>query len=684
MTQFHQVFFDETAEHLANMEYLLLAMDVAHPEAEKLNAVFRAVHSIKGGAATFGFADLAELTHALENLLDRLRKQALVLTDAMVEVFLRAKDVLQGMLTAHRGGPTVGGDEVSAVTHRLAQLAEVVPVPLVEHATPTSLRCRVLLELWPGEDVDIAAALESLGRCGELAVVQQGNVDSQQPWVASFCSELTASEVADTLAFVLPPERFSVRPDGGVEEDADFGLFLDPPDTAVPVAPLVAYEEDGFGLFAPLPTPEPVAPVSANPAVPLAEAASSEPAATRSIRVNIEKVDLLLNLVGELVITQSMLLQSGQALDPVEHPQLLDGINALQRHARELQEAVMSIRMTPVSFVFDRFPRVVRDLASRMGKQVELRMVGEATELDKGFIEKLVDPLTHLVRNSLDHGIEAPEVRLAKNKPAQGRLTLLAFHQGGSIVIEVTDDGAGLDRRRILAKARERGMACHDSMTDAEVWALIFEAGFTTADEVSEVSGRGVGMDVVKRNIQSMGGRIDIDTLRDAGTTISIRLPLTLAIMDGMSVRVGSERYVLPLSFILESLQPAPGEIKTIAGRGRVVNLRGDYLPVVSLADYLEMPEADTPAQQGIVVIVQSAETRLALLVDELIGQQQCVVKNLESNYRQIDGVAGATILSDGQVALILDVAAIARHNQRALQQRNSGVWQGDAPLSFS
>jgi two-component system chemotaxis sensor kinase CheA len=387
----------------------------------------------------------------------------------------------------------------------------------------------------------------------------------------------------------------------------------------------------------------------------------------------------LLNLVGELLITQSMLLQSGSTLDPVENERLLNGINLLQRNSRELQEAVMSIRMTPVGFVFNRFPRVVRDMAQKLDKQVELKMVGENTELDKSFIEKLSDPLTHLVRNSLDHGIESPEQRVARGKSAQGKLTLRAFHQGGSIVIEVTDDGAGLNRERILSKARERGMPVSDAMSDGDVWNLIFEPGFSTAAQVTDVSGRGVGMDVVKRNILAMGGRVEIESLRDYGTTIGIHLPLTLAIMDGMSVRIGQEIYILPLSFIIESLQPRADEVRSISGRGRVVNMRGDYVPIVSLAQKFNVPGARSEPTEGILVIVESADVRLALLVDDLIGQQQFVVKNLETNYHKVDGLSGATIMGDGQVALILDVTTIVRSSQKMTQNLGAILAGNDA-----
>lgn len=727
MSQFHQVFFDETDEHLATMESVLLAVDLALPDSEDLNAIFRAAHSIKGGAATFGFADLAELTHILENLLDKVRKGSMLLTSEMVDACLQSKDVLSGMLAAHRGATAVDPGSVADVERRLALLVDggsqlatdAVTTAITATAAGLDSRHTLYVELDHLPEVDYAALLQSLAALGEMTVVQSGSSEQSQPWVLVFTSTLQEEEVSESLAFSIAPTHFRITVDHGQQDEGDFGLFLSSSleAGADQDAPDVAFEDDGFGLFAPLETPstgassvsadegfglfEPLpaasaavemlheeegfglfAPLESGPAPSLPDTAAvvpvaasqpvspraerAAPAAENSIRVNIDKVDLLLNLVGELVITQSMLVQSSQSLDAVQNARLLSGITAMQRNARELQEAVMSIRMTPIAFVFNRFPRVVRDLASKLGKQIELKMAGENTELDKGFIEKLADPLTHLVRNSLDHGIESPEVRQAKGKSAVGRLTLRAFHQGGSIAIEVTDDGAGLNRERILAKARERGMPVPDSLSDSEVWGLIFEAGFSTAAEVTDVSGRGVGMDVVKRNIQSMGGRIDIDSMLDFGTTISIRLPLTLAIMDGMSVGIGTDIYVIPLSFVLESLQPQAQDLKTVVGKGQLVNVRGQYLPIVSLASFFGRADAASlDPTRAILVIVEAGGQQLALLVDELIGQQQFVVKNLETNYRKVEGISGATIMGDGRVALILDISVIARHKQR-------------------
>ncbi|HEY9397165.1 MAG TPA: chemotaxis protein CheW, partial [Burkholderiales bacterium] len=380
-----------------------------------------------------------------------------------------------------------------------------------------------------------------------------------------------------------------------------------------------------------------------------------------SIRVSIEKVDQLINQVGELVITQAMLAQSVSQLDPLLYQNVLAGMTDLERNTRDLQESVMSIRMMPIGFVFKRFPRMVRDLAAKLGKQVQLNTEGEATELDKGLVEKIADPLTHLIRNSVDHGIEMPDARTAAGKPAQGSVTLRAAHQGGSILIEVIDDGKGLDRAKILAKARERGLAVHDAMTDAEVWMLVFEAGFSTADAITDVSGRGVGMDVVKRNITELGGTVEIESASGFGTRTMVRLPLTLAIIDGMSVGVGDDVYIIPLATVVESLQVSNRAVRSVVGGGYVVEVRDEYLPVVSLYDIFPGGARNPDAREGIMLVVESEGVKNAFLVDELLGQQQVVVKSLEANYRRVPGVSGATILGDGGVALILDVPTLVR-----------------------
>nr|WP_314899602.1 chemotaxis protein CheW [uncultured Deefgea sp.] len=698
MSQFIAVFFDEAAEHLASLEALLLKLNVANPDAEELNAIFRAAHSIKGGAATFGFSDLTEVTHILENLLDRIRKHETVLRPEMVDVFLRTGDVLQDMLAAHRGQGDADAEAIVQVTRELAQFSN--------EDNPASSNERISIEIAAGDEFDMAALLRELTSHGEIIDYEHGDI--ARPWRFRIDSTQMSASILDSVSFLINPERISISE--GEESDAGYGLFAPveksestsadeaygffepitkPEETTndgygffepLPVKKDALVEGEGFGFFVPvesLPIREAVLP-QAEVAVTLVPelnrrssdrvAADRAPAGDKcdtSIRVSVEKVDQLLNLVGELVITQSMLAQNALQLDPVLHEKLLSGVAQLERNTRELQESVMSIRMMPISFVFNRYPRLVRDLAGKLNKQVELRMIGENTELDKGFIEKLSDPMTHLVRNSLDHGLETPEVRLAKGKPAQGNLTLKAFHQGGNIVIEVSDDGAGLNRERILAKAKERGFNVSDLMPDSEVWMLIFEAGFSTAAEVTDVSGRGVGMDVVRKNIQSMGGRVEIQSMAGVGSTISVRLPLTLAILDGMSIAASDELYIIPLTFIIESLQPRVIDIKGMAGRGNVINVRGEYLPLIALYEIFNLPSKVDSFEDGIAIILEAEGQKIALFVDNLLGQHQVVVKNLETNYRRVPGVAGATIMGDGHVAFILDVAALVQMAQQ-------------------
>jgi two-component system, chemotaxis family, sensor kinase CheA len=703
MSQFIAVFFDEAAEHLATMESILLKLSLDEPDSEDLNAIFRAAHSIKGGAATFGFTDLAAVTHILENLLDRIRKNELDLRADMIDVFLRSGDVLQNILSAHRDGGRADVEAAKEITTLLEKFANETAgeASRVEESDIPSVQVVVAA----GEAFDEAAVVRALEGYGELATTVTGG--SESDWVYQLRTSSAPQEVVDTLAFAIELSRLSVAQASVAAEpqkpsDGDgYGFFTDDEPAAAsasqdgegygffteiaatPPAPAETVTDgSGYGFFEPRPK-VPEAAVSApvkeekteeaeQPAAKSKAAASSAPAkataaapaADTSIRVSVEKVDQLLNLVGELVITQSMLVQTALNLDPVIHENMLSGVGQLERNTRELQESVMSIRMMPISFVFSRFPRLVRDLASKLNKKIDLKLVGESTELDKGFIEKLSDPLTHLVRNSLDHGIELPDERIAKGKPATGTLTLRAFHQGGNIVIEVADDGAGLNRDRILAKARERDIPVHDGMTDGEVWLLIFEAGFSTAAVVTDVSGRGVGMDVVRRNIHSMGGRIEISSMYGVGSTMSIRLPLTLAILDGMSISVGEEIYLIPLAFIIESLQPRPDEVKTMAGKGRVINVRGEYLPLIALHEIFNVPPKVTQFHEGLVIILEAEGEKVAMFVDDLLGQHQVVVKNLETNYRKVPGVAGATIMGDGHVAFILDVAQLVHISQ--------------------
>jgi two-component system, chemotaxis family, sensor kinase CheA len=383
-----------------------------------------------------------------------------------------------------------------------------------------------------------------------------------------------------------------------------------------------------------------------------------------TIRVAINKVDQLINLVGELVITQAMLAQNSRNLDLSDSQQLLSGLADLDRNTRDLQESVMSIRMIPMSIVFSRFPRMLRDLANKLGKKVDFVTLGEATELDKGLVEKITDPLTHLVRNSCDHGIEMPEDRVKNGKPETGTITLSAAHQGGSIVIEVRDDGRGMSREKILSKAREKGIDVSDQMSDAEVWQLIFAPGFSTAEVVTDVSGRGVGMDVVKRNISDLNGTVEIESYEGRGMKVSVRLPLTLAIMDGMSVGVGNEVYILPLSSVIESFQIKENALNTVGQGAQLVKVREEYMPVIELEKIFQVPRFGLNKPGDIMVVVEADGSRVALLVDELLGQQQVVVKNLETNYHKVQNISGATILGDGKVALILDTGALVRRSR--------------------
>ena len=709
MSQFFQVFFDETEELLAEMEKLLLAVDVSAPDAEDLNAIFRAAHSIKGGAATFGITDLTEVTHVLETLLDRIRKGEMALIAEHVDAFLSAKDILKMQLDGHRLHTPVDLDAVAEVRMMLESLAQnemALPVaakaqtPAAAHATAalrTDRRFRIELPQVPPRDVDALAA--ELGLLGDI----DRDVLPDQRAFFILSTHEGPDDIIAICSFIIDPKDLNIIeesiPVAGVgghqsidqrshaEEQQGYGFFE--PLHSVIAGEAAAREKEnaqGYGFFAPF-VPLEIAPAAANkasdaedddadeqqhavaadkkPAVKREAEKTSNSAESSSIRVGIEKVDQLINLVGELVITQAMIEQRTDSLDPMLHERLLNSVTQLTRNTRDLQEAVMSIRMMPMDYVFSRFPRMVRDLAAKLGKKVDFVTHGASTELDKGLIERIVDPLTHLVRNSIDHGVEMPEARAAAGKSPSGQLSLSAAHQGGNIIIEVSDDGGGLHREKILAKARQQGMEVADDMPDEDVWQLIFAPGFSTAEAVTDVSGRGVGMDVVKRNITAMGGVVDIRSSKGFGTTILISLPLTLAILDGMSIKVGEEIYILPLGYVVESLQPEPEDVKEISGQGKVVKVRGDYLPLIPLYKMFDIEPRFTNPSEGIVVILESEGRKAALFVDDLVGQQQVVVKNLESNYRKVAGISGATILGDGGVSLIIDVAALLRSSRQ-------------------
>jgi two-component system chemotaxis sensor kinase CheA len=748
ITQFYQTFFDEADELLAQMEQLLLNLDVGHPDPEDLAAIFRAAHSIKGGAATFGFTALTETTHILESLLDRARNNEIVLRKDMIDTFLETKDVLSGQLADYRASAEPDAATAAAICAKLEQLhkessgaapaaaapaaaapeAAAVQGHTPEHVVEQAEQAVEAAGVWADNEPAQTGAASSDAAAGphlkitlrgvgekdqELLTEELGNLGRVVGQVKTGSditlwleSDVSSDDIVAVCCFVIDESQIVIgrgaAPANGAEqgapgaseaaqtEPANAGgmasggagapaAVVQPaaaapaPAAAQPVAqPAVA---QAAAQAAPVPAEAAIV-TPAAAAAPKAAPASAEgdrkarPAAAAnagegsSIRVGVEKVDQLINLVGELVITQAMLAETTSTFDPALHDRLFNGMAQLERNARDLQEAVMSIRMMPMDYVFSRFPRLVRDLAAKLGKQVELVTFGQATELDKSLIERIIDPLTHLVRNSLDHGIETVEARKAAGKDSTGQLVLSAAHHGGNIVIEVSDDGAGLRRDKILAKAAKQGITVSDTMTDDEVWNLIFLPGFSTAEQVTDVSGRGVGMDVVKRNIQSMGGHVEITSHAGKGSTTRIVLPLTLAILDGMSVKVGSEIFILPLNFVMESLQPRADDIYTVANGERVVRVRGEYLPLVALHEVFSVEDARTDPTQGIVTIMQTEGRRFAMLIDELVGQQQVVVKNLETNYRKVHGISAATILGDGSVALIVDVAALNRETR--------------------
>ncbi|CRL60487.1 chemotaxis protein CheA [Proteus mirabilis] len=716
ITEFYQTFFDEADELLADMEQHLLLLDPENPDQEQMNAIFRSAHSIKGGAATFGFVKLQQTTHVLENLLDSARRHEMALTDDIINLFLEAKDIMQQQLDAHKNSQEPDEETFNYICEKLRQLAldvkEEQSAPHVEavagsetsvlHVTETETSASssdvdsvqndaivaetskmaadghyyhhiILSDL---KETDIDLMLDELKHLGEVSQVEKQHHGLE----AILKTTATEEDISAVLCFVIEPEQISFRQNTTTEEtvehiatseeceiSADDAHIEEQVEQPAPVQSVIAEK-----VTPSEPVKTPTATVSA-PAKRPATAPTPKTEST-SIRVAVEKVDQLINLVGELVITQSMLAQHSDSLEPSIYSDLLSCIAQLQRNSRDLQESVMSIRMMPMEYVFSRFPRVVRDLAGKMNKKVELNMIGSSTELDKSLIEKIIDPLTHLVRNSLDHGIEMPADRVAVGKPEAGQLTLSAEHQGGNICIEVTDDGAGLNRERILKKAISSGLSVSENMSNEEVAMLIFAPGFSTAEVVTDVSGRGVGMDVVKRNIQEMGGQIQISFEVGKGTRIRILLPLTLAILDGMSVKVQDEVFILPLGTVVSSLQPEEDDIYPLAGDEKLLQVRGEYLPLIELHRTFNIEGAQTDITQAIAVIVQSAGRRYALLVDKLVGQHQVVVKNIESNYRKVPGISAATIMGDGSVALILDVPELQRlsHTQMTNKKKNT------------
>ena len=706
LTQFHGAFFEESFEALDSMEAALLKLDIGAPDSELINTIFRVAHSIKGGSATFGFAEIASFTHSLETLLDELRSGGMQVTMPMSDLLLKSVDVLRAMLRAVQAKQPIDAQRVSDLQFDLELMivqksaasaptlapaptpakAAAVPPPAEPSASGTprapetasrngwQISFRPFRELFARGN-DPLRMMRELAELGELAVSVDASAlpplerldpaECYLSWTLELTGDVAESAVRQVFEWA--------------EGDCDLKISAwgPGPATAPGSAGAAASAAPGDEISGLNAKAEVKADVKAEVRIEAkaevrveakAEGAVGAIGDSGSIRVSVEKIDELMNTVGELVITQAMLSQLGTLIEGTTAEKLRAGLAQLERNMRELQESVMRVRMLPITFVFSRFPRMVRDLAQRLGKQIELKLTGEQTELDKTVLEKIGDPLVHLVRNSIDHGIESPERRIAAGKPAFGTVHLDACHRGGNIAVEVSDDGAGLDRDRILAKARERGLVgASDALTDDQIHELIFVPGFSTAEKTTDVSGRGVGMDVVRRNVKELGGKIELRSERGKGSRFIITLPLTLAIVDGQSVAVGSETYIVPLISIVESMQLKTSNVSRLSGRGEVFSFRGDYLPIIRLHELYGVEPHTRNLQEGLVVVAEGDGRRVGLFVDDLLGQQQVVIKSLEANYGHVEGVSGATILGDGSVALILDVPGIIRAaSQRA------------------
>ena len=637
-------YFQECAELLDSVYVNLATLEEAS-DSEAVHAIFRAVHSIKGGGGAFGYDRMVAFAHGLETLLDLLRDERIGFGPEIASLLLRATDALSDLVGAERTGDAVAQgfeDELAAELTRAASQASAAPLQQPTPAAPRPTPAEPAV--WrigfsphasmfrnANEPLLLIRALQRLGQVTVTADLSRlPGLERMDPeaaylaWTIDIATDAPAARLFDVFEFV------SDHCDLVIEERRSL------PDPVEPAAPA---------------PPERTAAEAPPRRVEL-------PAASHSVRVDVEKVDRLVNLVGELVINQAMLVQLGGLLPSDMCPGLITGLETLSQHLRELQEGVMAIRTQPVRSVFSRMPRLVRELSAQLGKDVRLVVTGEGTEIDKTVIEQLADPLTHLLRNALDHGIESPAARVARDKPPQGTIHLAAEHRSGRIIIEVSDDGQGIDRERVLARARQRGLVADGATpSEEEIDNLIFLPAFSTAEVVSNISGRGVGMDVVKRNVQSLGGRINVQSRFGEGSRFTLSLPLTLAVLDGMVVSVARETFIIPLTAIIESLRPKASDIHPVVGRGDVLALRGEYVPLIPLYRCFSISGAIKDPCRGIVIIVQSEHAgRIGVMVDDLLGQQQVVVKSLESNYGSVDGVSGATILGNGRVALILDI----------------------------
>jgi len=691
-SQFQETFFVESSEHVETMETGLLELELRTDDLDLLNRIFRAAHSIKGNAGMFGFTAIGGLTHKMENVLDSLRNKEMVATKSMIDLLLRGLDALKLLLDVAQSGGTADPESLKTIEDELIACqpgAEPMAVTSETPSVTTSLSksAQFCIDWTPLPELfqrglDPSRIIKDLAELGSLleVVVKTNRLPAlavMDPEICYFSwqvlleTDKSVADIDEVFDFVRDGSDLTIT-DKPVskfvsEEPQRVGeILVDKGALTQEQLDASLSKQKRIGEI--LVEDKVVAPQEVTQALQkqqdtVTRAKKSEAV---SIRVDTDKIDKLINLVGELVITQSMITDIGEKFTMTQLPILQERVKELEHNTRELQERVMSIRMLPIGTAFQRFPRLIRDLAGKSGKKIQLVMAGEDTELDKTVIEAIGDPLTHLVRNSADHGLELPEERIANGKPEQGTVRLNAFQEGGSICITVEDDGRGLNREKILAKAVANGMIAEgESLPDEQIWQLIFRPGFSTADKITDVSGRGVGMDVVKRNIEGLGGTVTIQTKEGKGSKLILKLPLTLAIMDGMTVRVGSEQYILPLLSVTETIQPKPADLQTVIGQGEVVGLRGDWIPMVRFYEAIRTTPKFTDPCQGLLVIVELENERVALLVDELVGQQQVVIKSLDQNYQKVEGIAGATILGDGQVALIVDVPGMVGLSRR-------------------
>lgn len=688
LSQFHQVFYEESFEGLQVMEASLLEMDCGSPDKEVINTIFRAAHSIKGSSGTFGFTDVTEFTHVLETLLDQIREGKRALEQHHVDLFLESVDCLRAMLTDLQSGrkcdTTVSQElkqQFQAILNQGAVTSHKDNAAREQTTATAPGVTRWKIRFIPGSNI-LQTGNEPVRMFRELA--EMGSLNAQVildrlPEFAALTPEACYFSWEILLDTDAPEARIREVFEW-VVDDSDIVLealssptSVAPMTVAAPRAAGLSIGETDAGNMPPVVTVTKEAPAAKKLDAGGHDDASkdkSRQVEASSIRVSTEKIDSLVNLVGELVITQSMLSQLGSEFDPSKMAKLQEGLAQLEHNTRELQESVMRIRMLPINFSFSRFPRMARDLSKQLGKKVEIRIQGEQTELDKTVMERIGDPLVHLVRNSMDHGLETPDERIAAGKSETGTVTLNAFHQGGNIVIEVFDDGRGLNADKIRAKALKCGIIQeHEILTQDQINELIFQPGFSTADAVTDVSGRGVGMDVVRRNIQELNGSIDVQSERNKGTKFTIRLPLTLAILDGQLIQVGQQVYIIPLISIVESMQARPELVNHVAGGCDVFRLREEYIPIINLAEIFGVEPLSRDLSKNLFVVVEVGSEKVAVVVDDLLGQQQVVIKSMESNYKKVDGISGATILGDGTVSLILEITDLIKmagiHHQK-------------------